>query len=213
MFQSYFMLRRSIRITCPRMSRRLRHLVPQPPPTLLSRLLCPTPPALPCLHGPGEYRAHAGEVRVGRGAAARGAGDAPRPRQPAWDNRGARQPRRTTYGQRELDAAIDWNSQAIDPAREVDYRNGYHWALLIAAEIAAARGQHGNVVPLLGGAEALRTAYQLQIDPDMVEEVDRITAEARTPLGDEAMDALLTERRALALEEALDLARQPLADR
>jgi predicted ATPase/class 3 adenylate cyclase len=119
---------------------------------------------------------------------------------------------RATRGQGDLAAALRWNNQGIDLAREIDYLNGYHWSLLIAAEIAAAGGQYGTVARLLGAAEGLRAAHNLLVDPDMWDGLARITAEARSALTEEEMDEAWAAGRALDIAGALAIATRPLGD-
>jgi predicted ATPase/DNA-binding SARP family transcriptional activator len=112
----------------------------------------------------------------------------------------------------DLAAAHAFYQEALTLRRRTPHKECLAECLEGLAGVAAGQGREERAARLLGAAEALRDAGGAVILPHRRPAFERLLADVRTALGEEAFAAAWAAGRALSLEEAIALALEESAD-
>jgi len=89
-------------------------------------------------------------------------------------------------------------------SRELAYEDSITWALTGLAGVVAAQSQPERAARLLAAVEAWYVMNNAQLEPADRADYDRILAEVRAQLGEDAFAAAWEAGRALPLEQAIE---------
>lgn len=109
-----------------------------------------------------------------------------------------------TYHQGDTDTAARLFAESLRSSRERGDKYVMPPNLVGLAGVAMKSGDPARAARLLGSADALLESAGLVLDPDDQLEYDRIARAVRAELSGDRMDAMLTEGRAMNVEQAIE---------